>query len=260
MRRRQILRLAQGGLISAFTGMVIADAAQSQTNDTLKLEWLGHMSFLAAGDGVRFLTHPFKPVGCTANLPAPKSAADYILISSRLLDEGYLEELPKNARVLSEPGSYNLKGINLQGIAMDHDRIGGRRFGRNVAWRWKQSGIFVLHLGGAAGAIAPSQRILMGRPDVLIVPVGGVTGGNDPMQAKAYSATEAMAIVQELNPKVVIPVYYRTDKASDSCQLAAIDDFLALMPKDTVQKLNSSTLELRASNLPQSTVVRVLRS
>jgi L-ascorbate metabolism protein UlaG (beta-lactamase superfamily) len=143
---------------------------------------------------------------------------------------------------------------------MDHDRLGGRRFGRNVAWRWKQSGIFVLHLGGAAGAIAPSQRILMGRPDVLIVPVGGATEGNDPMLAKAYSATEARAIVQELNPKVVIPVYYRTDKSSVSCQLAAIDDFLALMPKDKVQKLNGSTLELKASGLPQSTVVRVLRT
>ena len=90
MRRRQILRLAQGGLISAFTAGIIADAANSQTNSTLKLEWLGHMSFLVSGDGVRFLTHPFRPAGCTANLPSPTAASDYILISSRLLDEGYL--------------------------------------------------------------------------------------------------------------------------------------------------------------------------
>ena len=95
MRRRQILRLAQGGLISAFTAGIIADAANSQTNSTLKLEWLGHMSFLVSGDGVRFLTHPFRPAGCTAKLAAPKSAADYILISSRLLDEGFWITSPK---------------------------------------------------------------------------------------------------------------------------------------------------------------------
>ena len=260
MRRRQILRLAQGGLISAFTAGIIADAANSQTNSSLKFEWLGHMSFLVSGDGVRFLTHPFRPAGCTANLPAPKSESDYILISSRLLDEGYLDNLPKDTRVLSEPGSYNIKGINLQGITMDHDRIGGRRFGRNVAWKWKQSGIFVLHLGGAAAPINASQRILMGRPDVLILPIGGNVQGNDPMQAKSYSPAEAQAIVQELNPRIVIPVHYRTDKSSKACQLASVDEFLALMPKDSVKKLAGSILEISANNLPQTTVVRVLKA
>ncbi|MBD2176756.1 MBL fold metallo-hydrolase [Pseudanabaena sp. FACHB-1998] len=260
MRRRQILRLAQGGIISAFTGGIIADAANSQTNATLKLEWLGHMSFLVSGDGVRFLTHPFRPAGCTAKLPAPKAASDYILISSRLLDEGYLENLAKDTRVLSEPGSYNIKGLNIQGIAMDHDRIGGRRFGRNVAWRWKQSGIFVLHLGGAAAPITQSQRILMGRPDVLILPIGGNAQSSEPTQAKAYSPEEAKAIVQELNPRIVIPVYYRSDKSSQSCQLASVDEFLALMPKDSIQKLDGSVLELSPKNLPQTTVVRVLKA
>ncbi|ELS34243.1 MULTISPECIES: MBL fold metallo-hydrolase [Pseudanabaena] len=260
MRRRQILRLAQGGLISAFTAGIIADAANSQANSTLRLQWLGHLSFLISGDNVSFLTHPFRPVGCTAKLTSPTAQSDYILISSRLLDEGYLENLPKDKRVLSEAGSYNLKGINLQGITMDHDRLGGRRFGRNVAWRWKQSGIFILHLGSAAAPITASQRILMGRPDVLILPIGGSAQSTDPMQAKAYSPQEAQAIVTELNPRIVIPVYYRTDKSSKSCQLASIDEFLALMPKDSIKKLEGSTLELNASSLPQSTVVRVLSS
>jgi L-ascorbate metabolism protein UlaG (beta-lactamase superfamily) len=259
MRRRQILRLAQGGLISAFTAGIVADAANSQTKSTLKLEWLGHMSFMASGEGVRFLTHPFRSAGCTANLKSPKLASDYILISSRLLDEGYLDGLPKDRRVLSEPGSYNLKGINLQGISMDHDRLGGRRFGRNVAWKWKQAGIFILHLGGAAAPITASQRILMGRPDVLILPIGGSAESNDPTQAKVYSPAEARAIVQELNPRIVIPVAYLTDKASPSCKLADVDQFLELMPKDTIQKMGGSILELRADSLPQNTVVRVMK-
>lgn len=259
MRRRQILRLAQGGLISAFTAGIIADAANSQTNSTLRLEWLGHLSFLISGDGVRFLTHPFRPAGCTANLPTPIAESDYVLISSRLLDEGYLENLPKDRRILSEPGSYNLKGINIQGISMDHDRIGGRRFGRNVAWKWKQSGIFIVHLGSAAAPITASQRILIGRPDVLIVPIGGNDQSTDPSQAKAYSPVEAQAIIKELNPRIAIPVYYRTDKSGKGCALASIDEFLALMPSDSIKKLEGSSLEINAGNLPQTTVIRVLR-
>ena len=87
MRRRQILRLAQGGLISAFTAGIIADAARSQEVGNLKLQWLGHMSFLVSGDGVSFLTHPFRPAGCTEKLPTPQPKSDYVLISSQLFDE-----------------------------------------------------------------------------------------------------------------------------------------------------------------------------
>jgi L-ascorbate metabolism protein UlaG (beta-lactamase superfamily) len=41
-----------------------------------------------------------------------------------------------------------------------------------VAWQWTQSGIKILHLGGAAAPIALEQKILMGSPDLALVPVG----------------------------------------------------------------------------------------
>ncbi len=264
MQRRQFIQLAQGGLISTLTaaGAIALDRnlspAYSQnkpkksTNNSsgsLSIEWLGHMSFLISGGGATILTHPFKPAGCTANKPQPKASADLILVSSRLLDEGYLDGFPKNKKILAQPGSYNLQGLNIQGIRMDHDRLGGRRFGTNVAWRWQQSGIRILHLGGAAAAIESDQRILMGRPDVLFVPVGG--------GPKAYTAAEAQAVVTALNPKLVIPTHYRTGKASDSCELTAVDEFLTLMSGAKVQKLGGSSLQLTASSLPESVSVRV---
>jgi len=273
MRRRQFIHIVQGGAIATFmTAGIIGTTdrespAYSQTTPkkqsapkpkpstqqggTLNIEWLGHMSFLISGSDRRILTHPFKPAGCTAKFPRPNPSADLILTSSRLLDEGYTEGMPKD-KLLTQPGAYNLAGLNFQGITMDHDRLGGRRFGMNVAWAWRQANLRIVHLGGAVSPVKGDQRILLGRPDVLIIPVGG---GD-----KAYNATEAQAAITTLNPKLVIPTYYRTSKANDTCQIAAVDEFLALMPDVKVNKLSGSSLQVSASSLSDTMSIAVFQA
>ena len=56
----------------------------------LVIKSLGHSSFLIKGEGTSILINPFKAKGCASNLVEPKERnADFILASSRLLDEGY---------------------------------------------------------------------------------------------------------------------------------------------------------------------------
>jgi L-ascorbate metabolism protein UlaG (beta-lactamase superfamily) len=265
MRRRQFLQFAQGGLLAsmATTAVISPSYSQSQSgnsNELLTLQWFGHFSFLVTGSNTRILTHPFRPGGCTAGLKIPKlDKLDYLLISSQLFDEGYLQDYP-TVPVLAQPGSYRVKNLSFQGIRMDHDRQGGRRFGQNVAWRWQQAGVNILHLGGAAAPIQPDQRILMGRPDILILPVGGGDANSEnSVLAKAYGAEEAAAVVKELKPRIVVPVYYRTPKAASTCALNPVDAFVKLMPADSVKQLTGNVLQLSASNLPQQTVVRILK-
>ncbi|MEI6428664.1 MAG: MBL fold metallo-hydrolase [Pseudanabaena sp. ELA607] len=264
MRRRQFLQFAQGGLLAsmATTAVISPGYSQSQSgnsNELLTLQWFGHLSFLVTGSNTRILTHPFRAGGCTAGLKIPKlDKLDYLLISSQLFDEGYLQEYP-TVPVLAQPGSYRVKNLSLQGIRMDHDRQGGRRFGQNVAWRWQQAGVSILHLGGAAATIQPDQRILMGRPDVLILPVGGDAKSDNSMLAKAYGPEEAAAVAKELNPRIVVPVYYRMPKAAATCALNSIDAFVKLMPANSIQQLNGNILQLSAGNLPEQTVIRLLK-
>jgi L-ascorbate metabolism protein UlaG (beta-lactamase superfamily) len=257
MQRRQFIQLAKTGLIGSLaTGLTIAgnDAiAAPPKPQTLTLEWLGHMSFLYTGQGQRILSHPFKPAGCTAKFTAPKPKTDLILIGSRLLDEGWLEALPQDTQLLFSPGAYRVGGINIQGVRFEHDRLGGRRFGYNVAWLWQQAGIRILHMGGSASSINADQRILLGRPDVLILPVGG---GD-----KAYNATEAKAIVETLSPKLVIPTYYLTSRAEKTCELAKVDEFLALMPNVKVNNITKSNkLELTPNSLTETMSISVFRA
>jgi L-ascorbate metabolism protein UlaG (beta-lactamase superfamily) len=176
--------------------------------------------------------------------------ADLVLISSQLLDEGAVDVVAGNPQLLVDSGSYNVGGLRITGITTDHDRIGGKRFGRNVVWRWSQNGLNVLHLGGAAAPISLEQKILMGRPDVLFIPVGG--------GPKAYSPEEAKAAIQVLNPKVVIPTQFRTQAAKDQCEIVAVDNFLNLMQGATIRRLGSS-VAIRQTDLPkQGMVIQVM--
>jgi L-ascorbate metabolism protein UlaG (beta-lactamase superfamily) len=247
MRRRRLLRYAGTGLLSA-VGMELASRLEPSLAQSagLSIQWLGHTCFLFTGSGLRILVNPFRTLGCTAGYRAPKVATDLVMISSQLLDEGAVEIVPGNPRLLYEPGVYQVGKLRLEGIRMDHDRLGGRRFGTNVAWKWNQGGISLLHLGGAAAPISVEQKILMGRPDVLFVPVG-----NGP---KGYSPEEAKQAIATLNPKLVIPMQYRTKAAAQTgCDLVGVDQFLSLASGIPIRR-GGDVLNLRPGDLPSKGV------
>lgn len=244
MNRRKFLVYAGSGLATTL-GLGVMDRRYSALAqaDRLTIQALGHTAFLFTGDGRRILVNPFRRIGCTLGYASPAVDADIVMVSSRLFDEGYLEELSGNPQVLAEPGSYDFEGLTVQGILTPHDREGGRRFGNNVVWKWNQGGLNIVHMGGAAAPIGVEEQILLGRPDILLVPVGG--------GPKAYTAQEAVQVVQTLKPKVVIPTHYLTAAAdADSCDLAGVDEFLALMQGTPVTKANAGALSVRPGDLP----------
>lgn len=262
MKRRQFLGNLSVGVAAAWGldvtlgmreggGIAQAQSAQAQGGSGMNLRFLGHTSFLFSGGGQRVLVNPYRSLGCTAGYKLPNVASDLVLISSRLLDEGFVEGLKNPPQVLFEPGVYQVGKLQIQGIRTAHDRVNGRRFGTNVAWRWTQGGLTVLHLGGVAAPIAIEQKILMGTPDVLCIPVGG--------GPKAYTAAEAKQAIAILNPKVVIPTHYRTAAAdAKTCDLQPLDNFLGLMGGVTVRR-GGSSLDLRPSDLPkQGFVIQVM--
>ncbi|GAB4230441.1 MAG: MBL fold metallo-hydrolase [Elainellaceae cyanobacterium] len=244
MKRRQLMQYAGAGFLATMGLNVLKQQSVHAQTGAVTIQYLGHTCFLFTGDGYRLLVNPFRSIGCTAGYPAPQVAADIVMISSRLLDEGAVEGLPGDPRLLSDPGIYEFPGLQIQGIATDHDDLGGRRFGLNVAWQWAQTGVNILHLGGAAAPITVEQQILMGRPDVLLLPVGN--------GAKAFTPEEARSAVQTLNPKLIIPTHYRTTAADEaSCDILPVDDFLALMEGIPVERVGN-TITVSAGDLPET--------
>lgn len=250
MKRRQLIRYAGAGLLTTIgMGTVLGRETEAQTG-ALSVQWLGHTCFLFTGGGERILVNPFRSLGCTAGYRPPRVNTSLVLISSQLLDEGAVEILPGNPKLLYEAGSYQVSGKQIQGIQTPHDLLDGKRFGINVAWKWRQSGVEILHLGGAAAPITPEQKILMGRPDLLLIPVG-----NGP---KAYTPENAKQAIAVLNPKVIIPTHYRTRAARDQCDLLPVDNFLSVMSGVPVRR-GGNSLSLSRSDLPKTgTVIQVM--
>jgi L-ascorbate metabolism protein UlaG (beta-lactamase superfamily) len=251
MKRRQLMGYAGTGLATALFSNFAAHLPVHAQSTGVSVQWLGHTCFLFTGSGLKILVNPFRPLGCTARYRPPKVAADLVLISSQLLDEGAVDNLPGNPKIIYKPGSYEFKGIKFQGISTDHDRKGGKQFGTNTVWKWTQGGVNILHLGGIAAPISIEQKILMGRPDVVFIPVGG--------SEKAYNAEEATQAIKVLNPRLVIPTHYLTQAAdSQTCTLTKLDDFLKLNPGIKARQNNNESVNITAQILPENTEFQIL--
>lgn len=207
------------------------------------VRWLGHTCFWIAGDGLRVLVNPFRRIGCTAGYERPEVPSDLVLISSQLFDEGggvkTLDNLPQ---ILFQSGSYEFQGIEFQGTSVDHDREGGRRFGKNIIWRWEMGGMRFAHLGGAAAPLSFEDKIVIGRADVIFLPVGG--------GPKAYTPEEAKEAISGLSPRLIIPTHYRTQAADDRCDITGLEDFLALFPDADIRRVGGDAVRLSPRILP----------
>jgi len=213
-------------LIRTLAAAAVALPLAASANTGVTITSYGHSALLIQGGGAKVLVNPFKAVACAAGLAEPKVSANVILASSLLLDEG---APVASGKFLSQPGSYRLAGLKIEGISAPHDRFGGRRFGQSTLWRWNQGGLSFAHLGGTAAKLSPEDRVLLGKPDVLILGVGG--------GAKVYDGAEAAAVVRELAPKRVIPVQYVSGKTPAKCDQSSVEPFLEAMKGTSVKRV-----------------------
>ena len=226
------------------TALLAASPALAGTGVTITS--YGHSALLISGGGASVLVNPFKAVACASGLAEPRVSATVVLASSRLLDEG---APVARGKMLVEPGSYKVGGLAIEGIAGPHDRVNGRRFGQSTLWRWKQGSLDIAHLGGTAASLTPSDKVMLGRPDVLIIGVGG--------GAKVYTGAEAAEVVRELKPRRVIPVQYVSGKTPKDCDQTTVQPFLDAMAGTPVKRSGRS-LSL-PGKLGEGMVIEVMR-
>ena len=94
--------------------------------------------------------------------------------------------------------------------------------------------------------LSDKQVAELGIVDVLLVPVGGFF---------TVDAKDASRICDQLKPRVIIPMHYKTDKLD--FPITGVDEFLE--GKNNVTRLDSSEVELKSGELPTSTQIMVLK-
>lgn len=209
------------------------------------VKWLGHSSFLIAlDDAVKIVTDPFDS---TVGYPAPDESADVCVISHDHFDHNCVSVLKGDPEVVKGTGGKEAKGIKFKGVGSFHDDTGGSQRGENTIWTFELGGIRFAHVGDLGLALDDSQIKEIGAVDILFVPAGGFY---------TIDAAIASKVVESLNPKVVIPMHYKTAFLGDNFPLAGVDEFLK--GKEDVVKVGSNSVGFTKENLPEKTTVYVL--
>ena len=211
----------------------------------MKVKWRGHASFIiSADDGTRIITDPF---GDYAGLRYKRieEAADIVVVSHSHGDH-------VGAKIKGDPGKVTgsgrkkVGGIEFRGLATYHDTSKGKERGDNTVFCFMVDGLRICHLGDLGHGLSKSEISEIGQVDVLMVPVGGYY---------TIDAGEAGLICEQIEPRVIFPMHYKTDKCD--FPITGVDEFLR--GRTNVRMMDESEVELKKEQLPQKTEIIVLQ-
>ena len=215
----------------------------------MRLTYIGHSSFLVeTADEVRVILDPYRhgAFGGAVKYDPIDEPADVVVVTHAHDDHGASDTISGDPLVFVHPVAETVGSLQIAGIDVAHDDVGGAKRGKNTIVVLDDGDIRLVHLGDLGHALDAVATKAIGRVDVLLIPVGGFF---------TIDHEEAAEVVEALDPRIVIPMHYKTDKID--FQIAAVDQFLAT--QKAVELKNDSTLEVTGTNMPAERVAVVLR-
>jgi len=208
----------------------------------MDISWLGHSCFRVRGSHATVITDPYAP-GLGYSLGKP--TARIVTVSHQHEGHSYVQGIGGEPRQVTGPGEYEISGVLIIGIATFHDAEKGKKRGRNTVYVMQIDEVSVCHLGDLGHLLTAEQVEEIGDVDVLLLPVGGVS---------TIDASMAAKVVRQLEPKVVIPMHYKTQALS--WELEPVERFLKEIGVEQITP--QPKLSVTRSSLPVSTQVFLL--
>lgn len=130
------------------------------------------------------------------------------------------EDSPRAGEV-EELGELSEHAVTAFTVPSFHDDKEGAERGRNALWVIEADGVRILHMGDFGQQELGSEQLAkIGKIDLLLIPVGGTYTVDGPAAAK---------IVEQVKPRIVIPIHYKTEPLS--IDLATADAFVEALPE-----------------------------
>jgi len=210
----------------------------------MDITYLGHASFKIKGKAATVVTDPYDP---KIGLKFPKVEADIVAVTHGHFDHSAFSQVGGQPFVVSGPGEYEIKGVEIVGVDSFHDNKKGEERGRNTIYNFKIDKLNIAHLGDLGQeSLTDSQIGEIGNVDILMIPVGGYY---------TIDASVASKIVSQLEPKIIIPMHYR-DNDSTIKELAGVENFLKEMGKEGITPI--AKLSITSDKLPEETQIVVM--
>ncbi|OPJ63635.1 MBL fold metallo-hydrolase [Clostridium chromiireducens] len=165
------------------------------------------------------------------------------------IDHNYINAVKCNFVHLNETGSFSEHGIEIKRVRTFHDKVSGAKKGKNIIYNFIIDGINVCHCGDLGHILDFNLVEEIGYVDILLIPVGGEF---------TIDAFDAVDVVKQLNPIVIIPMHYRI-KALGIIGLAfaKIDKFISA--SGLLSSKEYKELELNSGNIKNYSGVAVLK-
>jgi len=213
----------------------------------MQIVWKGHSCFqITVGQNkngqVNIVTDPYDE---TIGLKLPKLEADILLVSHEHHDHNNIKAVSGNPFLISGPGEYEVKEVFIQGIPSFHDQTEGKERGINTIYTIEAEDIRVCHLGDFGQKELFSEQLEdIGEVDVLLIPIGG---------NYTISSQEALKIISQIEPKIVIPMHYSLPKLK--IKLEGVEKFLKVMGKKMPEPLAKLTIKKKDLSSEETNIV-----
>jgi L-ascorbate metabolism protein UlaG (beta-lactamase superfamily) len=209
----------------------------------MRIRWLGHSCFLLTNKrGINILTDPFDE---TLGYHMTKEKINIITISHEHYDHNNTMGIKGKPVVLKGPVNRDTHKIIFKGISSYHDSVYGTYRGENTIFVIKTDDMILCHLGDLGHLLANEQLEEMNHVDILFIPVGGYFTINN---------IQADRVIKQINPKIVIPMHYKTDAIKWSIDPVSV----FLDKKQNIKMVSDNYFEINASTLPEKTSIYVL--
>ncbi len=208
----------------------------------MEISWLGHSCFRLRGRQATVITDPYSPeLGYSLGKPS----ARIVTVSHQHPGHSYVQGIGGDPKLITGPGEYEVSGILIIGVATFHDAEKGSQRGKNTIYLMEIDEVSVCHLGDLGHMLTAEQMEELEDVDILLIPVGGLS---------TINASVAAEVMRQLEPKVVIPMHYKTEALA--WELEPVEKFL----KETgvEQVTPQPKLSFNRSSLPQGTEVFLL--
>ena len=188
----------------------------------MQISWFGYSAFRIQSEGTTLITDP---VDQASKFKINKQGANIVVASHE--DDALGSAVSGNPFIISGPGEYEIQSVFVQGVTVNGATV----------YVMTIEGISIAYVGALrVRELTGEQLSALEGVDILIVPVGG---------GSVCGAKEAVQIINQIEPRIVIPSYY---KIAQSKGLDAVQIFLKeyAAPAEETDKF-----KIKKKDLPQ---------
>jgi L-ascorbate metabolism protein UlaG (beta-lactamase superfamily) len=221
------------------------------------VQWFGQSAFCLSAGEHSVVIDPFGPGeqlaarGLQFSYPPIENVeADLLLITHEHFDHNYVDAVTGSPHVLrSTAGKLDSPLGSVLAVASEHDNQAGTARGPNTIFVFNLDGFKICHFGDfGQDELRLAQTHAIGVIDMLFLPVGG---------GPTIDAADAAKIVSKLNPRLIVPMHYRTP-AIDF--LETVDPFLESFQPSQIKRLESSVFDTQEFDAPKGQPLVVVPS